>query len=375
MPYQCPCFVISPSDPITFVEDALAVPAGRIAPLPPVHTVTDALGAPVVDAMLYGIGKAPPPGFIDRALFAEAAQLRGCYMFGGMFWHHFGHFLFETLARLWAVAQLRERIDGIVFFVPRPMDGISPMHQDVFPLMGIDIPIILMQEPKRIEKLYVPRQGCGFGGLASGTPAFRDYMHGHLWKVPPKGKGTKIYLTREGYGLKRGGYVAEELLRARLEAEGYVAYSPERESFKEQVATYLGASHVLGPDSSAMHLVGFAVPDKTHVGMILRRVGGEQEMLPQIAGFTGRVPTVVNGIRRMLRRDNMKNQTWAMFAEIDLPLIGRKLAEAGFIEGKGDWPDQTDAEREAILAEYRRRLGCNFDTIWERPAVQGAGGA
>ena len=79
----------------------------------------------------------------QRQLFAEAAQLRRCYMFGGMFWHHFGHFLFETLARLWAVAQLSERIDGIVFFVPRTMDGIGPMHQDVFPLMGLGIPILL----------------------------------------------------------------------------------------------------------------------------------------------------------------------------------------------------------------------------------------
>lgn len=360
----------SPSEPITVIHDALAVPAGRAAPYPPTHSVVDAVGAPVVDAIMFGIGKAPPPVVVDRAAFAEAELLRGRYMFGGMFWHHFGHFLFETLARLWAVDRLEGQIDGIVFFVPRRMEGTSPMHQAVFDLFGIKVPVILMSEPRRIETLFVPRQGCGFGGFASGTPAFRDFIHDRLWKVAPKGKGTKLYLTREGYGLKRGGYIAEERLRAQLEAEGYVAYSPERESFEDQVATYLGASHILGPDSSAMHLVGFAVPQETQVGMILRRVAGDQEMLPQIAGFTGRVPTVVDGIRRMLRRDNMKNQAWAMFAEIDLPLVGRKLAEAGFIDGGADWPDQTDEEREAVLAEYRTRLACNFETVWQRPAPQ-----
>jgi hypothetical protein len=289
-------------------------------------------------------------------------------MFGGMFWHHFGHFLFETLARLWAVDRLESKIDGIVFFVPRRIEETSPMHRAVFDLFGIKVPIILMNEPRRIEKLYVPRQGCGFGGFASGTPAFREFMHDHLRKITPKGKGTKLYLTREGYGLKRGGFVAEEVLRGLLEAEGYQSYSPELESFEDQVATYLGASQIVGPDSSAMHLVGFAVPKETHVGMILRRIGGEQEMLPQIAGFTGRVPTVVNGIRRMLRRDNMKNPTWALFAELDLTRVGQGLAAAGLISDRTEWTDFTADQREAILAEYRMRLGCNFDTIWERPA-------
>jgi len=367
--------VSDPSERLTVVENALAVPAGRVAPFPLVHSVVDAIGAPVVDAMTIGLSKLPPPGFIDPGPFADAERLTGRYLFGGMFWHHFGHFLFETLARLWAVDVLRERIDGIVFFVPRPTEGISPMHQAVFPVMGIDLPVIFIQAPRWIETLYVPRQGCGFGGLAAGTPAFRDFMHGRLRKIAPKGQGTKLYLTREGFGLKRGGYVAEERLRAQLEAEGYVAYSPERYSFEDQVATYLGASHILGPDSSAMHLVGFVVPQETQVGMVLRRIGGEQEMLPQIAGFTGRVPAVVNGIRRMLRRDNMKNQAWAMFAEIDLPLVGRKLAEAGFIAGKGDWPDQTDEERAAVLADYATRLGCRFETVWERPADPAVGAA
>ena len=41
--------VESPSEAITFIENALAVPAGRVAPSPPSHTVVDAIGAQVVD--------------------------------------------------------------------------------------------------------------------------------------------------------------------------------------------------------------------------------------------------------------------------------------------------------------------------------------
>jgi hypothetical protein len=359
--------VESPSEAITFIENALAVPAGRVAPYPPSHTVVDAIGAPVVDATIASYGKPVLPSFLRRADFADAEKLSGTYMFGGQFLHHFGHFLFETMARLWAFDALKGEVDGIVFFVPRLQEDASPMHKAVFDLFGIDVPIILMNHPMQIERLYVPRQGCGYGGFASGTPAFRRFMHDKLWRIRPKGEGAKLYLTREAYGLKRGGIFAENLLRNQLEAEGYTAYSPERESFEDQVATYLGASHILGPDSSAMHLVGFSVPSETHVGIILRRTGGEQEMLPQIAGFTGRAPTVVNGIQRILRRDNMKNPTWALFAELDLPEVGRQLREAGLIEGRSDWPALPDADRDRILAAYRAKLNCDFQTFWERP--------
>jgi Glycosyltransferase 61 len=351
---------------ITTVNNALAVPASRTSEGPVQHTVVDLAGAPVADAMTTGNGKAFAAEFVDRRKVHPTSRLDGRYMFGGVFWHHFGHFLFETITRLWAFPGLRDQLDGIVFFQARKMEDTAPMHSSVLEILGIDLPIILIDGATEIEQLYVPRQGCGYGGLVSGTPAFRQFMHDRLHRIEPVNPGSRLYVSREGYGLRRGGYLAEEVLRTRLETEGYTAYSPEKHSFREQVATYLGATHILGPDSSAMHLVGFSVTAATQVGLILRRLHGDREMLPQITGFTGRAPDVIDAITRMYRRDNMKNPTWSLLSEIDMAEVGRQLTAAGFIAGLADWSAIGPEEQDRLIAACRERFQCDLITIWAR---------
>ncbi len=354
------------AETMTIVERALAVPASRTPEGPQQHTVVDLAGAPVADAVTTGNGKAIAAEFVDRRTVQPASRLAGRYLFGGVFWHHFGHFLFETITRLWAFPALRDQIDGVVFFQGRKMEDTAPMHSSVLDILGIDLPIFFIDGATEIERLYVPRQGCGYGGLVSGTPAFRQFMRDRLHRIEPANPGSRLYLSREAYGLRRGGYLAEEVLRTRLEAEGYTAYSPEQHTFREQVATYLGATHILGPDSSAMHLVGFSVTEAVQVGLILRRLHGDREMLPQITGFTGRAPDVIDAITRMFRRDNMKNPTWSLLAEIDLAEVGRRLRALGFIDGRADWRSLGRHEQDQLIEACRERFQCDLATIWTR---------
>lgn len=362
------------AEPVTVVERALVVPAGRRQP----ETVVDAAGAPVVDAGTFRRDRFVPAEFVDRDRVQPAAKLAGTWVFGGVYWLHFGHFLFESISRLWAVEGVRGQVEGIVFFRGHAHRAPPKVTTDILRLLEVDLPVVFVDGPTEVERLVVPRQGCGMGALSAGTPAFRDFVRQKLGKVVPREGAEKIYLTREGYRLRRGGIFGEHLLRERLEAEGYVPFAPEQASFADQVATYLGARRIVGPDSSALHLVGFVAPP-AEVAIVLRRPGGERDMLPQLTGFMGRRPLVVDAIARLVRRDNERNPNWSLFAELDMPAVWQGLREGGFV-GEGEpWPAMRRVLRNRIAASYEKQLGCSLQTVWQRgerlpEAVAQAGG-
>lgn len=360
------------AEPVTVVDEALAVPgAARREP-----SVVDAAGAPVVDAGGFRDGQFIACNFIDRRTTSAVERRAGAWLFGGFFRPHFGHFLFETISRLWAVEGLRGQIEGIVFFRQRVSMEMRPHLQRILDLLDIDLPIHFVDAPMAFERLYVPRQGSAVGPFSAGTPVFRNFVQSKLRLIAPREDAPKIWLTREGYRLRRGGIFDEVTLRQNLEAEGYVSFAPERASFEQQVATYLGATHIVGPDSSAMHLVGYVTRPETRVAILLRRPGGERDMVPQITGFSGRPPVVVDAITKLFQRDNERNLTWSVFAELDWARVWRDLREHGFIAGDEAWPAMRRVRRLRLLATYESRLKGKFKLIWlpGRPPPHGFGG-
>lgn len=354
--------VLAASEPITVVHGAMAVPARNGSEA----TVCDAFGAPVVDAGIFRRSRYIPAEFVDRSIVEPHTVMSGTYLFGGVFWMHFGHFLFETISRLWAVPLVRDKLDGVVFFRGHGHRSPPEAFLTILKHLGIDLPIIFVDQPMGFERLIVPRSGCGMGPLSAGTPVFRDFVRRQFGVVSPRVGMERIYLTREGYRLRRGGIFAESHLRQLLEAEGYVAFAPERHSFEQQLSTYLGATHIIGPDSSALHLVGFVSPPDAEVAILLRRHEGAHDILPQLTGFMGRKPLVVDAILRLFRRDNERNENWSMFAELDFPKVRDALVGAGFMEGKADWSRLGWMQRQRGIASYEKKLQARIQTIWAK---------
>jgi hypothetical protein len=359
----------SACEPITDLRDALLVPADRRG----AATVVDRAGAPVVDAGGFHLGQYVPARPFDPHRAPGATRLRGTYLFGGTLWPHFGHFLFESISRLWACDAFGTPPDGILFFAARRgTRALSVMQEDILGLLGIRLPIQVVTDATVVDRLHVPRQGCGMGGLAAGTPAFRRFVRSALSHVPPRSDAPRIYLSRSAYRLNRGGLFAEAELEARLTEEGYAIYAPERHPIAHQVATYRGAERIVGPDSSALHLAGFAARPGTRIAIVLRRRDGAKDLLPQIAGFTGRPPVVIDAITTILSRKGGTNPTWSDFAELDLPRLGRHLRAEGFIGARASWAPLTDIRRAELLADHERRLRDSLVPVWSRDAGRDA---
>ena len=87
-------------------------------------------------------------------------------------------------------------------------------------------------------------------------------------------------------------------------------------------------------------------------------------MVPQITGFSGRPPVVVDAITKLFQRDNERNLTWSVFAELDWARVWRDLKENGFIAGDEAWPAMRRVRRLRLLATYESRLKGKFKLIW-----------
>lgn len=346
----------------TVVDDAMIVPQPTVGG----PTVVDHVGAPVVDAALFRHEQHIAPVFVDRVRLKPRQRLSGCHLFAGFYWPHFGHFLMESLSRLWAFAPLRESVDGIVFLKPRDDTkeaAVGQVQQQVLRLLGIDAPVSFIQGPTGVERLLVPRHGCGLGAGAAGIPEFREFVQHRLRRLPRREGAPRIYISRAGFSLRRGGIFAEEVLEPFLHAAGYQSFCPERETLESQISTYLGARQIISTDNSALHLFGFVGDASQDVAIVLRREDGARDMQAQIAGFTGRAPLVIDAIRGFHVRDNARTPPWGVFAELDFGLLSQRLFDHGYLPAGAQLANLSEWRRGKTIYRYQRRLSCKLREV------------
>lgn len=281
-------------------------------------------------------------------------QLRGRWLWGGVLWVHFGHFLVESSSRLWALSQVEEDIRGILFVPKRPSVGkeVRGYQREFLDLFGTDLPIKVVTQPTRIQELVVPGQGFGLGKITQGTRRFRETVHSRFAKeIAPEGP-EKLYISRSKLGLGKGGLLGEEQLETLLEAEGYEIYHPQDHSLSHQIARYKAAKQVVAADGSALHLFAMVGRSDQQVAMILRRNSGANNLLAKnVASFCKCNPVIIGGLRAEWVPQNKQRSSRLSFGELDHHVIGTTLARLGFISRDAKWTALTAQERQQILKE------------------------
>lgn len=281
---------------------------------------------------------------------AEPETLSGRWIWGGVLWAHFGHFLAESTARLWALDKLQEPVAGILFIPKRPRVGenIRGFQRDFVDLIAPDMPIRVASEPVKVDELVIPGQGFGLGRITAGTRTFRDAIHNRFARdVKPDGP-ERLYISRSALGLGKGGLLGEERLEELLSREGYEVFHPEQHDLATQLARYKAAKQVVAADGSALHLFAMVGGPDQRVAMILRRKSTANNLLAaNLRHFCDSEPLVINALRtEWVRADNPKSNRLS-FGELDHAELGRQLTEAGFVADGGSWQALTEDERQA----------------------------
>lgn len=277
--------------------------------------------------------------------------LKGRYLFGGMFYKEFGHFITETIGRLWANDN---SYDGILMTPKHAhLTGFPLWQREFLKTIGVEKLPLLIARPTLVEHLTVPGQGFGLGSISTGTPELKAMIKNTIGRMPAAGP-DKIYISRTQYGAK-GGILAESVLEQNLQQSGYQPVFAEKLSWKEQIARYLAAKKVVSLDSSALHMVGLAANPGTEIAVVVRRNNFEWDcMRRQLESFIGKPPVIINSLvaEHLVAGKKSNHQSWG---EIDFDEVRAHLVDHGFIAPDAPWSSPTPELLARDIAEAQRR--------------------
>jgi Glycosyltransferase 61 len=169
-------------------------------------------------------------------------------LWGGFYTHHYGHFLSESVARLWPLLPGGE-LEGmpVVFGTPAPVPFISDWER-AFGLRTVQLPF---PGTVRFTRIRVPEPAWRMSGWIA--PEMRD-VHLHArerLEVPDAPASDVLWLSRSRLAPERR--VRDEVLCQWLLGDRVRTIHPESMGLAEQVAALEASRSVVGPLGSAFH--------------------------------------------------------------------------------------------------------------------------
>ena len=259
----------------------------------------------------------------------------GAYLYGGWMHPHFGHFLTETTARLWALEGLRNQIKGIVF-VPLGPGSIWRARKSHLPFLDLltgGVDIIPLTRVASFETLYVPDPGFGHQNRMRSSACYKSFTREAFSRsVEPEGP-KKLYISRTQLPDHKGGVFGEDRIEKMLSAEGYDIFHPQKHDAETQLARYMAADQIVGLDGSAFHMVAYAARSSAKIGVIYRRRGELLSRLSaQVRGFTGADVHDIDVIKDIWVNKDKVRVDYSAIGELDFDLLGKTLKQLGFTQ-------------------------------------------
>lgn len=362
---------------ITVIENALVIPFGTGRPKGRYRGIARAAGVYDAAGRYQPLGQCwrntdipitfEPEGALPEP---EGKPIRGTWLYGGMLYQHFGHFLAESTSRLWAVDHLAGGIDGVLFLPKKQMNRPKRFVAPLQPLLDMFSPHFARAQaptsPVRVERLVLAPQGFGTGAMMAGNPEYRTFVQQSFGRSIAAEGAEKIYISRSRLFSKRGRYFGEARIEALLAAEGYRIFHPQEHPIEEQIAHYKAARKIISSDSSALHLAAFFTTPEDRLAIILRRPGNTiDDFLLQFESFSGHRPDVIDALNgRLYQFEGARlAQMSEIYAEIDFPALGTALQAAGYISSTQGWPESDPAEIAAECANLSERLGATIVAV------------
>ncbi|MGF1772506.1 glycosyltransferase 61 family protein [Vibrio wakamikoensis] len=176
-------------------------------------------------------------------------EIKGQYLYLGAYTYHYGHFLLESLSRIWAAQE--NNYTGFVFseFVIQS-EQFKSFTEVFLSRAGVDPKkTLIIKENTKFESLHIP------------TPLFyinnkahHEYINTFKRISNPLKNGTlRIYLSRSNLKKRKRMVVNEKAIEQAFIEHGFIIVHPEKLSVEQQLTLY-GSCHTLASlDGSALH--------------------------------------------------------------------------------------------------------------------------
>ena len=202
---------------------------------------------------------------------AKVRRVAGRHLYAGMLKNeHFGHFIAESLSRLWALGQApQHEFKSIVFYARLHREPVPRWAPEFISLLAPDVPLQIVSDVTVFESLMVPDQAAHpNNGFIYGHPAVRE-LFARLRNIKGK-RFRKLYVSRSNL-LHSAGILGEKTLERMLAQAGFHVIHPEEHSIAEQIALYNGAQALIFAEGAALHLFALTCRPDQKVYIIQRR--------------------------------------------------------------------------------------------------------
>ncbi|MBY0687204.1 glycosyltransferase family 61 protein [Microbacterium marinilacus] len=267
--------------------------------------VTSAVVYPVVtrddrpDELLMGVFDGDGE-YVDRTATDRRSGLRGSpipqdllpeiddgdvpeAVYAGDLHMHYGHFLLESLARLWYAAEHPEL--PIVWTAAHSWgddESFRPWQREILDILGLTNPVRFVTRPTRFAALHVPDIGYRYDDWIH--PDHARFLARHVG--PPREPGRRIWLSRSAIDSDVRDVSAEAAER-HLRAAGWFVIHPERLSVREQLDHLSRAEVIAGEEGSAFHGVLLLAELEGRRLRVIRRRGPEHRNFRTIGEARG----------------------------------------------------------------------------------------
>ena len=178
---------------------------------------------------------------------------------------HYGHFMMESLCRLWFLKDIDNETlkDSFFYFdIHTSTDSFLSKKwiKDILDVFGLNERNIIFGDKKYVfDEFIVPSQAMI---LHHGVVAEEQR---YIWNTITSAfddnddidAGRNIYLSRSGLARDKRSLFNEIEVQQKLSTLGFTVIHPEKLSFTQQVKVYSHADLMIGPSGSALHNAAF----------------------------------------------------------------------------------------------------------------------
>ena len=289
----------------------------------------------------------------------DLEMLPGRWLYVGPYFSQFGHFYIESLSRIWALNQIEEKIDGLLFLPKRasanPQDQLDT-RAGWLGILGYDGDARILMEPTQVEQLYVPSMGIGIDEYLVGSGAHQSFIKENFGQGIRAEGADRIYISRFDLYDKASSYIGEGHFQRFLRDEGYTVIHPQKMTMAEQIAQYRAAKDVIAADGSALHLLAFAGHQQQRAAIIARRsMAWKDTFTHHIQAYSGAMAQTHYAIKQewIPQKDSApSSKSWG---EIDFGSLCHSLRGQGMITGHFDaLSDDVVAEEIAAIGRMQK---------------------
>ena len=197
-------------------------------------------------------------------------HLQGNFLWAGPLYDHFGHFMVDSIHRLWAY---EPNLHNGVLFAALGNVALNTFMADTLRILGIGADqVFVIREPTNVERVEIVEPGSHLGHGPSDwylTFLRKLEVNKELINLRDATSTRRVFFGRKH--LRSGVVLGEAYFSEKLQSNGFTVIQPEEHSITQQMQIVGGAEQIVFTEGSAVYICELLPSIKTNFYMIPRR--------------------------------------------------------------------------------------------------------